>query len=430
MPPPRAVAAIDFPQGVPAGVGADQLKALISVQIGQLAGEAHLPEVGVTIAAAAGDTAPVLARKVRDAVRDGVKTDVVRHTAGPPRTVDEAIAQVIMSRTIAAWEPRESIRILRNVAGWLRPLVDSTHIFRHFSGYRDRGWVEQLGAECMGIAAIAERLQIGLDSPRLWDAPLEAFQRMHRFLLVLNREEDVYRDEDQQRVRAELAAVTNPRLGDGRPANEDVAPNRGRPLHIPEGAKLHDLRNMWSATAWARMYTLYNLRGPRVGEGELDVDWVILGGNFVNDIRSMSEIVGAEQRTRNILATEAGRLAGIRLTKDGETHTFDHGAGPEIITSDTGMFRASLTLGRFSLWWEARTRVGPRRARPQQDYGPDAPPQAQFEADWVAEVRWTFQDLYDFDFFGTPASWPHGWVGTPYRVQGSWQATERGKVSW
>lgn len=160
----------------------------------------------------------------------------------------------------------------------------------------------------------------------------------------------------------------------------DLSPGRMKPPEIPWDAHAYEANDIWSYSAFLRMYLQY-LRSNKWVNGPM-YEWVILGGEFLEDVRHMSDILLLDDEVTRDLERVVQRLC-CEL-KPGESITFEKG-GNKLITSDVSATHVALTLGRFYCWYEIRGSVGPRG-----DNG---------LCPWSYEIKWTVKDDYDFDFF-------------------------------
>jgi len=189
----------------------------------------------------------------------------------------------------------------------------------------------------------------------------------------------------------------------------DFNPRRNKPPQVPQNAKKRDAKNIWSYTAFLRMYLFYIMahkhrhRAPQ--------EWIILGGEFMEDIRHMSEIAMLDVDIQGQAQRRAKELCSQLAI--GETGTFEDG-GNQLITSDLSSTHVALSLGRFYVWFEMKGTVGPK--------GVDC------KVPFDVEITWTIKDNYDFDL------WERNWFtkllsaivqfyryfGEEYRVWGTW----------
>jgi hypothetical protein len=190
----------------------------------------------------------------------------------------------------------------------------------------------------------------------------------------------------------------------------DFTPGRQKPPTIPPRARTKKIDDIWSWTAFLRMYLEYVLAKKHRHRPEYD--WIILGGEFLEDIRHMSEILMYEGKVVPRMERHAEEVC-CKL-QPGEIGTFEAG-GNQLITSDFSSTHVALSLGRFYVWFEARGKVGPN---------------IKGHCSYEIEIEWTLKDNYDFDL------WERNWLtkfitslfqfyrfaGNEYRVIGTWKS--------
>jgi hypothetical protein len=139
-------------------------------------------------------------------------------------------------------------------------------------------------------------------------------------------------------------------------------------------------------------------------------DWVIIGGDFLADVRGQSAVIAFQKEVANRLR----RDAKICLRKAGPSGkiTFDD-CGLKSVVADLSMPNVRLSLQRFALYWKADCTlwVTLRSAN------------GNCKGTYICGILWTVRDTYNFDW-----AFPFNVIGEPFEIHGEWKAGESGKV--
>lgn len=171
------------------------------------------------------------------------------------------------------------------------------------------------------------------------------------------------------------------------------------PKPIPKGAYKIDFSDIESDSAHVSLFEYYRT-------GSTGNEWVILGGDFLMDVRGQSEMLdfhsGVQKHLRKAAEDIRSRIGYC------ETETWKIG-GYRLITADLSSTNVRLALQRFSVWWEAECIIGPKKK--------------DGSARYKCTIQWVLRDIYDF------RSWnPYSLVGKPYNIHGAWGDSATGTV--
>ena len=164
-----------------------------------------------------------------------------------------------------------------------------------------------------------------------------------------------------------------------------------------------------------RLYSFFTRYPWYVWPDGDSADWGRLGGGFMDDVRSQSDLVELEGKIR--METKADAIELCSQLEAGERMTFSR-CGDKLIRSDPTWTNVLLALGRFTVYWEVQGRIGPKRRT-----------EDGFEAPYVGRVSWFLYDRYDFKWWVLAASlWELVGIGHDYHVFSRWDTRIDGVV--
>jgi len=193
--------------------------------------------------------------------------------------------------------------------------------------------------------------------------------------------------------------------------HKDFNPGRSKPRTPPANAKLWDFSNLWLYAAHTGLYEFYNRSRYWEWPDGTSAEWAILGGDFLLDVQGQSEMVSYHDYVQDLLKQEARVMIG--RVQVGESETFEDG-GSRLITSDLKSSKVRLSLGRFTVWFEAACKFGPKKNAKS----------GGCEGAYYCAIQWTLYDYYHFEWWE-----PYGYLGHPFHIYATWSDNAAGKVT-
>ena len=190
----------------------------------------------------------------------------------------------------------------------------------------------------------------------------------------------------------------------------DFNPSGPNPPSIPGGAIVWNISSWPSATMHILLYNFYTRLKWWIWSNGKSAEYVRIGGAFLNDVIGQSLLVDYADAVERQLEIDAKYM--LSELDCGANDSFSD-RGSSIILADLMSTNVRLSLQTFTVWWNAKCIIGPRKCCAPMD---DCSGGCGSKAFWHCSVSWSLYDYYDFAWFN-----PIGMLGHPFHITGSWK---------
>lgn len=156
-----------------------------------------------------------------------------------------------------------------------------------------------------------------------------------------------------------------------------------RPLH-PVGGKRYDVSHWPASLAEAGFYHFYQRNKWWTWDSDgSSAEYLILGGNFLSDVRKQSQQLALDVWVDNRLR----QFAEIMFKKDLKCDGNDifSAQGSRLIVSDVDSLNVSLSLGNYTVYWQASCVIGPKECNVPRKVCDDG---CGSKARWRCDIEW------------------------------------------
>jgi len=192
--------------------------------------------------------------------------------------------------------------------------------------------------------------------------------------------------------------------------HRDFNPNGPRIGLLPAGAQVTDASNWLAFSFHHHLWAHYAFRDPSNLPDGSSADYVILGGAFLEDVRGQSGMLSMSRGVRDLLHRNAITMLQQGLGC-GQQDTFVN-RGSQGIASDVMSTNVILSLGRFTVFWEAGCTVSKQCHVPLAE----CDDKCGSMAIWTCNVSWALHDYYDFEWW-----MPQAYLGSPFHIRAYWK---------